>query len=140
MLTALKVMCTNNLRKRITLPTNWLRTNDRYFVITYLIDHRIKSIQIDRNDDGLEFLQENGFIDHHNSNGQMFIDKTFYISGRNGEPVEWTRSAEVDWHDIKIFPFDAIYMAAQHEYEMTGFTLGLNPRPKAKVWTADKAA
>lgn len=144
MLTVLKVMCEKSLRKRITLPTNWIKRTDRYYAFTYVLNDETKLIQVDFDEDGAEFLKENGFIDSYSGGGKnlrMYCNKTFYVPGKKGEPVRWARSTTVNWEDIKILPADVIHFAAKLEFEQTGFILGLTQvKSKAKVISITKAA
>lgn len=128
----------------ITLPVDWIKRTDKCFVLTYHIENRTRFIQIDFNEDGAEFLKENAFIDAYKGNGsnvKMFCNKKFYVSGKNGKPVEWERSTVVSWDNIKIYRDDVIHLAAKHEFEITGSLLGLSPfKSKAKVRSMTKAA
>lgn len=128
----------------ITLPVDWFKRTEKCFVFTYHIENRTRFIQIDLNEDGAEFFKENGFIDDYKGSGKnvtMFCNKTFYVSGKNGRPVEWKRSSVVSWDNIKIHPYDVIHLAAKHEFDITGSVLGLPLlKNKAKVRSMTKAA
>lgn len=99
----------------------------------------MRFLQIPKDEEGAEFLKENGFIESYKGSGKllkMFITQPFMVAGKKGERLKWVRTSVVEWSQIKFFHSDAIHLCAKNEYDLTGSIMGLAVnKTKAKLRT-----
>lgn len=134
----LEQMCLPGIRKRISLRSDWKQETEESFLFTYLMDEKVRFLEVPKSEDGAEFFKEEGIIDEYEGRGKflkMYNVKSFLVDGKRGQEIKWVRTSVIEWKHIKIFESDVIHFAAKHEYKLTSSLLGLclAPKPKAIV-------
>jgi len=129
--TDFKVRCITEIECSIELPGScYFVRNQNSMRLCYSLDSQLRYINLASRLEAVELLLKikpeviDGYTIDADGQLHMYTNTLFTVYNHKGVPVQYTKQTPVKWESINLSPIQVQAIAALHEWEQTGGTMG----------------